>query len=42
MEANHYSPVDFESRAALGVWYLLAGLALAPQPAFHAVPSTFL
>ncbi len=42
MEANHYSPVDFESRAALGIWCLLAGLALAPVPAFHALPEGFL
>lgn len=41
MEANPHSPAIFESRTALIVWCLLAGLALAPLPALHALPSTF-
>ncbi len=31
-----------KSRAALRRWCILAGLALAPMPAFHAVPEAFL
>ncbi len=42
MEANPHTPVDFKSRAALSVWCILAGLALAPLPAFHALPEGFL
>ncbi len=42
MEANPHSSVDFQSRTALSVWCLLAGLTLAPMPAFHALPSTFI
>jgi hypothetical protein len=42
MEAKPHTPVDFESRAALRVWCILAGLALAPLPAFHALPEGFL
>ena len=41
MDANPHSPAIFESRAALSVWCLLAGLALAPLPILHAVPSAF-
>ena len=42
MDANPRTGVDFQSRAALSVWCLLAGLALAPLPAFHALPEGFL
>jgi hypothetical protein len=42
MEANPHTGVDFQSRAALGVWCLLAALALAPMPILHAYPIGFL
>jgi hypothetical protein len=42
MEAKPHGRVNFESPAALRVWCLLAGLALAPLPAFHALPEAFL
>lgn len=42
MDAKPHSPMDFESPAALRVWCLLAGLSLAPLPAFHASPGGFL
>ncbi len=42
MEAKPHSPAFFESPAALRRWCILAGLALAPLPAFHAVPEGFL
>ncbi len=42
MDANPHTPVDFKSPGALRVWCLLAGLALAPMPAFHAFPTGFL
>ena len=42
MDANPHTPAIFESRVALSVWCLLAGLALAPLPAFHALPEGFL
>ena len=41
MDANPHPPIDFESREALRVWCILAGLALAPMPILHAVPSAF-
>ena len=41
MEANSYTRVIFESPAALRVWCLLTGLALAPMPILYAVPTTF-
>ena len=42
MEANPHSSIDFESRVFLLVWCILAGLALAPLPALHALPEGFL
>ncbi len=39
MEANYYTRVIFESPAALRVWCLLAGLALAPMPMLYATPT---
>ncbi len=42
MDANPHTPVDFKSAAALRVWCLLAGLALAPMPILHAMPTGFL
>ena len=39
MVANRHSSIDFESRGFLLVWCLLAGLALAPLPALHAMPA---
>ena len=42
MNANRHNPIDFESPAALRIWCLLAGLALAPLPALHAIPAEFL
>ena len=42
MKANRPSPMDFESPELLRVWCILAGLALAPLPAVHAVPAEFL
>ncbi len=42
MEAKPHSRMNFESRAALRRWCILAGLALAPMPAFHASPDGFL
>jgi hypothetical protein len=42
MEANSHTPVIFEGRAALIAWCLLAGLALAPMPILHAMPTGFL
>ena len=42
MEANSYTRVIFESPAALRVWCIAAGLALAPLPAIHALPEAFL
>ncbi len=42
MDANPHTPAIFESRVALSAWCLLAGLALAPLPAFHALPEGFL
>ena len=42
MDANRHSPIDFESRELLRVWCLLAGLALLPMPALHAMPAEFL
>ncbi len=42
MDANPRTRVDFKSRAALSVWCLLAGLALAPMPILHAMPYGFL
>ncbi len=41
MDANPHTPVDFRSPAALRVWCILAGLALAPMPILHALPSAF-
>ncbi len=40
MEANSYTRVIFESPAALRVWCIAAGLALAPLPILSAVPTT--
>ena len=34
--------MDYESPAALRVWCILAGLAVAPMPIIYAMPSTFL
>jgi len=42
METNSYTRVIFESPAALRVWCLLAGLALAPMPILHAYPIRYL
>ena len=42
MDANRFGPIDSESRLFLLTWCLLAGLALAPLPAFHASPDGFL
>lgn len=42
MDANPHTPVDFKSLAALRVWCIVAGLALAPLPVIHAFPSGFL
>ena len=42
MVANRHSSIDFESRGFLLVWCVLAGLALAPLPVIHALPSTFI
>ena len=42
MEANSFTRVIFESSAALRVWCILAGLALTPMPALHALPEAFL
>ncbi len=42
MEAKSYAHVIFESRTALRVWCILAGLALAPMPILHAMPYKFL
>ena len=39
MNANRHSPIDFESRVFLLAWCILAGLALAPLPALHALPA---
>ncbi len=41
MDANPHTPVDFRGPAALRVWCILAGLALAPMPILHALPSAF-
>jgi len=40
MEAKTYTRVIFESPAALRVWCIAAGLALAPMPILYAVPAT--
>ena len=42
MDANPHSPIDFESRVFLLAWCIVAGLALAPLPALHAMPYGFL
>ncbi len=42
VEAKSHSRMNFESPAALRRWCILAGLALAPLPAFHALPEGFL
>ena len=42
MDANRHSAIYFESRVFLLAWCLLAGLALAPLPALHAMPAEFL
>jgi hypothetical protein len=42
MAANPHSPVYFRSPEARRVWFLLAGLALAPLPILHAYPIGFL
>ena len=42
MEAKPHGPAFFESPAALRVWCIAVGLALAPLPAFHALPEGFL
>ena len=42
MEAKPHGLAFFQSPAALRRWCILAGLALAPLPAFHAVPEGFL
>ncbi len=42
MDAKNYIRVIFESRTALRVWCLVAGLALAPMPILHAYPIGFL
>ena len=42
MKAKPHGPAFFESPAALRRWCILAGLALAPLPAFHAMPEAFL
>ncbi len=42
MDANSYSRVIFESRTALRIWCLLAGLALAPMPILHTYSIGFL
>ena len=42
MEAKPHSRMNFESPAALRRWCILAGLALTPLPAFHALPEGFL
>ena len=39
MDADRHSPIDLESRVFLLAWCVLAGLALAPLPAFHALPA---
>jgi hypothetical protein len=40
MEWNPCTPVSVKSPAALRIWCLLAGLALAPMPALFAAPDT--
>ncbi len=40
MEAKPHGLAIFESPAALRVWCILAGLALAPMPILYAVPAT--
>ena len=40
MEASSFTRVNFESPAALRVWCIVAGLALAPMPILYAVPAT--
>ncbi len=42
MDKKPDSRVNFESPAALRVWCILAGLALAPLPILHAYPIGFL
>ena len=42
MDANRYRPIDFEGPELMRVWCILAGLALAPLPALHALPAEFL
>jgi hypothetical protein len=41
LEAKTYTRVIFESPAALRVWCIAAGFALAPMPILYAVPTTF-
>ena len=42
MDRKPDSLAIFQRRATLRRWCILAGLALAPMPAFHAVPEAFL
>ncbi len=42
MDANPHTPVDFKSPGVLRVWCIVAGLALAPMPILHSLPSAFL
>ena len=42
MEAKPHTPENYEGSAALRVWCLLAGLALASTPIGHSYPIGFL